>query len=340
VDIAVTDSTVNSGVGATQHTLLDVTPTDFFFGKNHPSDVTLTADKNSILNGDILVDATSRANVKLEHNSILTGAVNENQLTGATGISPNPGTPQVNPLIFPGPLPLNVDLGIDSTSTWNMRASSTINNLTVNPQAHINFADPPSDPFKTLLVNNLVVNTVNNPSGTGGIFQMNNDLAAIEGDLIEILTSSTGEHLLTFKNRTAGSDLPVNTALLVVRTPGGAGFRGEEDGGTFRYFVVHGDGSSVTPVRNDWYLVRGDEITPPEITPPNPNPTPAPTPQPTPPPPTTQPTPPPPTTQPTPPPRPVPDPPDSCTFADSCSFAYAQTYAPRIHPWRQFAITT
>jgi hypothetical protein len=54
-------------------------------------------------------------------------------------------------------------------------------------------------------------------------------------------------------------------------------FTGEADGGTFRYFVVHGDGSSITPVRNDWYLVRGDEITPPETTPPpptNPNPTP------------------------------------------------------------------
>jgi hypothetical protein len=70
----------------------------------------------SILNGDILVDATSTANVFLEHSSVLTGAVNENQLTGATGINPNPGTPQVNPLIFPGPLPLSVNLGIDSTA--------------------------------------------------------------------------------------------------------------------------------------------------------------------------------------------------------------------------------
>jgi outer membrane autotransporter protein len=70
----------------------------------------------------------------------------------------------------------------------------------------------------------------------------------------------------------------------VVRTPdGGAGFTGEVDGGTFRYFVVHGDGSSVAPIKNDWYLVRGGEITPPETetpppTDPNPTPTPAPTP--------------------------------------------------------------
>jgi outer membrane autotransporter protein len=131
---------------------------------------------------------------------------------------------------------------------------------------------------------------MNNLVGTGGIFGMNVDLGFIKGDLINILKTSEGEHLLTFVNRNQGSDLPAHTALLVVRTPdGGAGFVGEADGGTFRYFVVHGDGSSVTPVRNDWYLVRGDEITPPETTPPgNPDPTPpppggGPTPAPTPP---------------------------------------------------------
>jgi outer membrane autotransporter protein len=280
----------------TQHTLLDVTQ-----AANHPSNVVLTADNFSMLNGDILSDSVSTTIVHLEHNTVLNGAINEaNNLTGATGINPNELVP---PTVIP---PQTVTLTIDSASTWNMRASSTLDTLIVNPQTHINFADPPGDPFKTLVMNNL--------SGTGGIFKLNNDLAAIKGDLIYILTSSDkgSEHLLTFNNRTAGSDLPVNTALLVVRTPGGAGFTGEEDGGTFRYFVVHGDGSSVTPVRNDWYLVRGDEITPPEITPPNPNPTPAPTPppttQPTPqpaPPPTTQPTPP-PTTQPTPQPTPIP----------------------------------
>jgi hypothetical protein len=71
-----------------------------------------------------------------------------------------------------------------------MRASSTLNTLTVNPEAHINFADPPSaDPFKTLVINNLF--------GTGGIFGMNVDLGLVKGDLIDILTKSQGEHLLT-----------------------------------------------------------------------------------------------------------------------------------------------
>lgn len=220
----------------------------------------------STLTGDILADARSSANVFLEHHSTLNGAVNQNQFTGATGINPNEP---------PTGLTHTVNLGIDSTSTWNMRASSTLNNLSVNPQAHINFADPPSAaPFKTLVMNNLI--------GDGGIFGMNVNLGLIKGDLINILTKSQGEHLLTFVNRNQESDLPAHTALLVVRTPdGGAGFSGEADGGTFRYFVVHGDGSNVTPVKNDWYLVRGDEIKPPEtIDPPpiDPEPTPAPTP--------------------------------------------------------------
>jgi outer membrane autotransporter protein len=280
VDIFVTNSTVDSGVGATQHILLDVTHTVPSLRAvspvsvtaavtqpaqvaDHPSDVVLTAN-NSMLNGDIRVDATSTANVFLETSSTLNGAVNENSLTGATGINPNELIP---PTVIP---PQSVNLNIDSTSTWNMRASSTLNTLSVNPQAHINFADPPTGAFKTLLVNNLL--------GTGGIFGMNVDLGLIKGDLIEILTKSEGEHLLTFVNRNQGSDLPVNTALLVVRTPdGGAGFTGETDGGTFKYFVIHGDGSPVTPIKNDWYLVRGDEIKPPQVTPPpptNPKPTP------------------------------------------------------------------
>jgi hypothetical protein len=263
--ITLNNSKVISGTGAgvTQHTVLNVTSIDRA-GNPFGSLVNLTAN-SSTLNGDILSDAASTTNVHLEHKSILRGAVNENQLTGATGINP---TEQVTHLPSPGLPPQTVNLSIDSTSTWTMRASSTLNTLTVNPQAHINFPHPPAGPFKTLLMNNLI--------GTGGIFGMNVDLGLIKGDLIEILTKSEGEHLLTFVNRNQGSDLPVNTALLVVRTPdGGAGFTGEADGGTFKYFVAHGDGSSVTPIKNDWYLVRGDEITPPQTTPPPPtNPTP------------------------------------------------------------------
>ena len=150
-----------------------------------------------------------------------------------------------------------------------MTASSTLNTLTVNPGARVSFVDPPSDqPFKTLVMNNLV--------GTGATFGMNIDLGQIRGDLVAILTSSQGLHLIEFSNRDQSEDLPVNVALLVVKTAdGGAGFSGETDGGTYKYFVVHGDESTATPVRNNWYLVRADEITPPQVTPPvDPNPTP------------------------------------------------------------------
>ena len=151
-----------------------------------------SALSGSTLIGDILADATSSANVFLEHHSILTGAVNQSQLTGATGTNPNEPIP---PTAIP---PLTANLGIDSTSTWNMLASSTLSTLSVNPQAHINFADPPSARFKTLVINRLV--------GTGAIFGMNLNLGLIKGDLINILDHSEGRHLL--RHVSTSSDLP------------------------------------------------------------------------------------------------------------------------------------
>ena len=200
--------------------------------------------------------------------SSLTGWINQNTLTGAAGLEP------ADPFPFQNLPRQNVNLGIDGNSRWSMTASSTLNTLTVNPGARVTFVDPPSDqPFKTLVMNNLV--------GTGATFGMNIDLGQIRGDLVAILTSSQGLHLIEFSNRDQSEDLPVNVALLVVKTAdGGAGFSGETDGGTFKYFVVHGvDGSTVTPVKQNWYLVRADEIPPPQVTPPppvDPNPTPPP----------------------------------------------------------------
>jgi hypothetical protein len=256
-NITLDSVTVNPGA---QNLLLNVTSVDLN-GAPFGSVVNFTVNP-STLNGDILVDAASTANVFLEHSSTLNGAVNENSLTGATGINPN--EPAVNLQ------PQTVNLSIDGTSTWNMRASSTLNTLDVSPKARVSFADPPANPFKTLVMNNL--------TGTGGIFKLNNDLAAIKGDLINILNSSQGGHLVLFNNRTAGSDLPVDTALLVVKTTDGhAVFGGAEEGGTFLYFVRRGNGSSITPVTTDWYLVRGDEITPPPTpAPPGPQPSPSP----------------------------------------------------------------
>ena len=232
---------------------------------NSISSVNLNARNNVSLIGD--VDATASAGttlVGLEEHSTLTGAVNKNRLTGAAGINPAEAVASLPPV--------NVNLDIDSTSTWNMGTSSTLNTLTVNPRAHINLADPTaSTPFRTLVIDHLL--------GTGGIFGMRVDVGEIKGDLLTVLTKSEGRHLLVFANRNQSTDLPQNSALLVVKTSdGGAGFSGKTDGGTYRYFVVHGDGSAKTPDKNNWYLVRGDEIDSGQVTPvppnnPNPPPT-------------------------------------------------------------------
>ena len=220
-----------------------------------------TVNLNAITNVNLVgainaTGASGTANVTLQLTSSLTGAVNQNTLSGASGIEP------ADPFPFQNLPRQNVNLGVDGTSVWTMTASSTLNTLTVNPGASINITDPPDQPFKTLVINSLV--------GTGATFEMNIDLAAIKGDLISILTHSEGTHLITFSNRNQGADLPVNVALLVVQTPDrGAGFSGETDGGTYKYFVVHGDGSSVTPQEKNWYLVRGDEIQPGNETPPD-----------------------------------------------------------------------
>jgi len=85
-NISVTNSTVDSGVGAIQHILLDATQSVQSLARkppenvtpavtqteNRPSVVDLTAD-NSILNGDILSDSVSTTTGHLEHNTVLNG---------------------------------------------------------------------------------------------------------------------------------------------------------------------------------------------------------------------------------------------------------------------------
>jgi hypothetical protein len=49
-----------------------------------------------------------------------------------------------------------------------------------------------------------------------------------------------------------GTDLRPNEALLLVETPDGvAGFSEMTDRAVFKYYIVHGNGSSVTPNPDD-----------------------------------------------------------------------------------------
>ena len=178
--------------------------------------------------GDIFADPASQTTVNLTDSTVLTGKVN------------------------PTPLGLGVDMRIDGSSQWVLTGSSNVKSLSVSPGADILFRAP-FDVRKTLTLGRL--------SGAGGTFGMNIDLRREVGDLIDITGASAGSHLLTFFDRGAGTDLRANAALLVVKTSDGvAGFSGMIDRAVFKYYVVHGDGSSATPIPDDWYLVRADRI--------------------------------------------------------------------------------
>ena len=234
-------------------------------GAGTPRILNLTATGNVGLEGDVLVGTFSVVNINLTRNSALAGAIQN-----ANAVA------------------------IDGTSRWNMTGNSTIDSLSVSSGARVNFISTKEN-FKTLVTNSL--------TGNGGIFGMNVNLPAFQGDLLEIQDTSQGAHSLSISNLNQGADPVPNKALLVVTTGDGqAQFRSNlVDAGTFKYEVQRGNGLPATPNENNWYLVRGDEVTPeppgPEASPtpvppgPGPSPTPvppgpgpSPTPAPTPPP--------------------------------------------------------
>jgi outer membrane autotransporter protein len=191
--------------------------------------VNLTASRARLF-GDLFADPASQTKVSLTDSSILTGRVN------------------------PMSQGLGVDLTIDGSSEWNMSGSSNLKSLSVASGASAVFSPALAGARHTLTIGSLI--------GTGATFGMNIDLRRRVGDLIDITGSSDGSHLLTFTDRGHGTDLRSNAALLLVETPDGvAGFSGMTDRAVFKYYVVHGNGSSATPNPNDWYLVRADKIT-------------------------------------------------------------------------------
>jgi outer membrane autotransporter protein len=196
--------------------------------------VNFTASHASLF-GDIFADPASQTTVNLIDSTVLTGRVN------------------------PPPLGLGVNMTIDGSSQWMMTGSSNVKSLSVNPGANVVFSAPFNGVHNTLTLGSL--------SGTGGLFGMNIDLRRAIGDLIDITGSSDGSHFLTFFDRGRGTDLRPNEALLVVETSDGvAGFSGMTDRAVFKYYVVHGDGSSATPNPDDWYLVRADRIVRDQVT--------------------------------------------------------------------------
>lgn len=181
------------------------------------------------LTGDIFADPASQTTVNLTDGTVLTG--------------------RVNPFIG-----LGADLRIDGSSQWVMTGSSNVKALSVSPGAQVVLGGPLLD-LRTKL-------TLGSLSGTGAIFDMNVDLRHQIGDLIDVIGSSAGSHLLNFTDVGLGGSLRSNAALLVVQTSDGTGgFSGMLEGPVFKYYLVHGNGSAATPNPDDWYLVRADQIT-------------------------------------------------------------------------------
>jgi outer membrane autotransporter protein len=196
--------------------------------------VNLTASHANLF-GDLFADSASQTTVNLTNFTVLTG--------------------KVNPLL-PG---LGLDMTIDGSSQWVMTGSSNVKSLSVSSGASAVFGAPLGDVHHILTIGNLI--------GTGGNFGMNIDLRRGIGDLIDITGTSDGSHLLTFFDRGHGTDLGSNEALLLVKTPDGvAGFSGMTDRAVYKYYVVHGNGSSATPNPDDWYLVRADRIVQDQVT--------------------------------------------------------------------------
>jgi outer membrane autotransporter protein len=215
---------------------------------NSSATTSLTVN-DSVLTGNIQV-TSGTANVTL-HNSQLTGWINKNNLTGASGVNPNDP-----PAAFANLPPANVNLSVDP-STWTIQASSTLNSLTLAAGSQVIFARPSSltGPFKTLVVNELL--------GTAGTFAMNTNIPALQGDLLVINKTSQGNYLVSFNNQPQSLDGPANKGLLVVQTADGqATFQGQAEAGTFKERLVRGNGSAVAPDPKSWYLFREDQPVP------------------------------------------------------------------------------
>src|SRR5260370_35992387 len=110
----------------------------------------------------------------------------------------------------------------DGSSPWVITGSSDLKSLSVSPGANAFFNPPSNGIYNTLTTGSL--------SGTGGTFGLNIDLRHVVGDLIDITGKSAGSHFLTFFDFGHGTDLPPNSALLVVKAPHGlAGLSGLTD---------------------------------------------------------------------------------------------------------------
>jgi outer membrane autotransporter protein len=143
----------------------------------------------------------------------------------------------------------NVDsLNLDQSSSWAMTGNSSLDRFQHNGATVFSHSG-----------NNFLTLSLGSLSGDGA-FSMNTDLAAMQGDLISVANTVSGDHLLYIKNSGREPEKS-DSALTVVKSGGGSGQftlnGGAVDAGTWQYELQKRD--------NDWVLApkykngEGDE---------------------------------------------------------------------------------
>ncbi|NUT86372.1 autotransporter outer membrane beta-barrel domain-containing protein [Pseudomonas corrugata] len=203
---------------------------------------------NSVLQGNIVVEAGSNVAASLNNRASLTGDLqnvaqfnldNQSAFTGT--IKGDDGhTTQVvldNGSTFTGGVEGTTDLGIKGQSTWTMTGSNSINKLSLDG-GRVDFAPGPN--FYTLNVRELSGN---------GVFNMRTDFSTGETDFLKAETAS-GEHVVSV-SATGGRPSTAERIQIAQLSAGDASLalrNGAVDVGAFTYKLIQdGDGWFLRP---------------------------------------------------------------------------------------------
>jgi outer membrane autotransporter protein len=123
----------------------------------------------------------------------------------------------------------------------------TVNNLQNNGTLAVSAFQSGRTTFNSLMV-------TNNFTGNGQVL-LSTDLLHQRGDFITVAGTVAGTQRVIVANDSQGADPAPGTVLKLVQTGGGSGnFTGATDAGTFRYEILRGNGSLLTPDINSFYL--------------------------------------------------------------------------------------
>lgn len=141
---------------------------------------------------------------------------------------------------------------LDAGSILQLKGDATLDR-TSHIDGQVAFAEPAINGFHTL--------TINGPLTGNGTFQMNTDLASLQGDLLKVQGPISDSHTLVVADSGAEPG-GAQQALMLVDGNGGSGdfklYGGTVDAGAYRY--------SLQQEGNDWYLAK-PLVNNPDVTP-------------------------------------------------------------------------